>query len=612
MARIYTNFAKSTLLSSIAAGDLSLTVAAGDGALFPAAGAGSTFDAVLYNTSGQREIVSCTSRTGDVLTIVRAQQGTIALAWNAGDRIGHRLTASALNNILFSENLQQQTPTNCGTAGGTANALTLTPSPAITAYAAGMSFLFKAGVAGNSGVTTVAISGLGTIAVQMNYAACAGGEIRASKWYRITLDTASTAQLEQVSSVGLAELLTTKGDLVAATAANTPARKAVGANGSLFVADSTQSDGLKWKAVGTNGQLIVADSTQSDGLIWTDFSKDPLNVNPNMLLDQINEGALYTVSSAGTTRGPDGWSGVVSVSGGVFKMRQVADPDNAAKMCLEITCTTADAAVGATDLAYLFTDIEGYDISSLSPGTASAGSIVTMLETRSLPAGVYGIRVTNSAGNRAYVSTFTTSGAAAWQQHFLTWALDTTGTWLYTNGTGVRVQICLMAGANYQGSTGSWGATTNFSTASQVNFLSSTSNIGYLRMHVIPGNVVCAYKPADIQRELAKAQRYYWKSFSQGTAPANGLSITYLYNSQVTYPFGFTAFPTEMRGAWTGTLYNYRPGGAAGQWSNGAADSANARFVDVQTRGFSADNTAVAVAAGNWFLGGATANARLS
>lgn len=187
MARIYTNFAKSTLLSSIAAGDLALTVAAGDGALFPAAGAGSTFDAVIYNTSGQREIVSVTAVSSDTFTIVRAQQGTLALAWNAGDRIGHRLTAAALNSILFADDMQEETPVYCGTAGGTANALTLTPSPAITGYVAGQRFRFKAALS-SSGTATVNVSAQGNKDVQLHYAALVGGEITINKLYEIVYD----------------------------------------------------------------------------------------------------------------------------------------------------------------------------------------------------------------------------------------------------------------------------------------------------------------------------------------------------------------------------------------------------------------------------------------
>lgn len=47
----------------------------------------------------------------------------------------------------------------CGTAGGTKNAITLTPSPAITAYAAGQTFRFIAASTSDD-VVTVAVSGL--------------------------------------------------------------------------------------------------------------------------------------------------------------------------------------------------------------------------------------------------------------------------------------------------------------------------------------------------------------------------------------------------------------------------------------------------------------------
>lgn len=108
--------------------------------------------------------------------------------------------ASARNHYAAVGQIQDQGFVWVGTAGGTANALTLTPSPAITAYATGQSFVFKAGSSNNSGATTVAISGLSTIAVQYNGAALIGGEILANKWYRITLDSTSTAQLEAIST----------------------------------------------------------------------------------------------------------------------------------------------------------------------------------------------------------------------------------------------------------------------------------------------------------------------------------------------------------------------------------------------------------------------------
>jgi hypothetical protein len=53
-------------------------------------------------------------------------------------------------------------------------------------------------------------------------------------------------------------LMTTKGDLVAASAANTPARLGVGTNTFSLVADSTQSTGTAWVSVAETDQNIIA------------------------------------------------------------------------------------------------------------------------------------------------------------------------------------------------------------------------------------------------------------------------------------------------------------------------------------------------------------------
>jgi hypothetical protein len=48
-----------------------------------------------------------------------------------------------------------------------------------------------------------------------------------------------------------------KGDLIAATAADTPARLAVGANDTVLTADSTAATGLKWAAVSAGGMTLL-------------------------------------------------------------------------------------------------------------------------------------------------------------------------------------------------------------------------------------------------------------------------------------------------------------------------------------------------------------------
>jgi len=74
-------------------------------------------------------------------------------------------------------NIQDGTGVYVGTVAGTANAITLTPAPAITGYVAGQKFSFIVG-ATNTGSTTVAISGLAAKTCHNGTLALVGGELR--------------------------------------------------------------------------------------------------------------------------------------------------------------------------------------------------------------------------------------------------------------------------------------------------------------------------------------------------------------------------------------------------------------------------------------------------
>lgn len=88
----------------------------------------------------------------------------------------------------------------CGTAGGTANAIALSPPIPATAYAAGMYFTFKA-LLSNTGAVTVAVSGLTAKALQNLGSALGAGDIVINQWYRVTYDGAAF-QVEQLSIFG--------------------------------------------------------------------------------------------------------------------------------------------------------------------------------------------------------------------------------------------------------------------------------------------------------------------------------------------------------------------------------------------------------------------------
>lgn len=97
----FANNASSTLATGISSGATSITVATGDGALFPAAGGSDWFYCTLIiAATNTREIVKVTSRSGDVFTVTRAQEGTTATAFSTGDLVRLQLTAAALNEFV--------------------------------------------------------------------------------------------------------------------------------------------------------------------------------------------------------------------------------------------------------------------------------------------------------------------------------------------------------------------------------------------------------------------------------------------------------------------------------------------------------------------------------
>lgn len=91
------NNAYGILLLSITAGDTSITLQTGEGANFPSLASGEYFYATLIDVSQNLEIVKVTARTGDVLTVLRGQEGTTARVYVVGDRIEQRITAALLN-----------------------------------------------------------------------------------------------------------------------------------------------------------------------------------------------------------------------------------------------------------------------------------------------------------------------------------------------------------------------------------------------------------------------------------------------------------------------------------------------------------------------------------
>lgn len=102
MGALFANNATATLAAGISSGSTSVVVTSGQGALFPSPSGGNYFYATIVNASNAIEIVKVTARVSDTFTVVRAQEGTTAAAWLAGDKIELRITAAGLSELASS------------------------------------------------------------------------------------------------------------------------------------------------------------------------------------------------------------------------------------------------------------------------------------------------------------------------------------------------------------------------------------------------------------------------------------------------------------------------------------------------------------------------------
>ena len=293
-------------------------------------------------------------------------------------------------------------------------------------------------------------------------------------------------------------------------------------------------------------------------------------INGSMVIDQRNAGASSTTATTSTQvySSLDRWAYVVSQAS-KFTMQQTGT--GLAGFPLSLGCvSTAATSVGSGDYFQINQVIEGFNIADLNWGTANAKTITLSFWVYSSLTGTFGGALRNSAYDRSYPFTYTISSANTWEQKSVTVAGDTSGTWLTTNGAGIRVTFSLGMGSTYSAAAGAWATGGYASATGATNVVSTNGATWYITgVQLEAGSAASPFEYRSYGTELALCQRYYQKSYDQtiapGTATTYGCTAMRVYGYYPSYYSGTIYFTTAMRTSPSMTAYN-PISGASGTW----------------------------------------------
>jgi hypothetical protein len=291
---------------------------------------------------------------------------------------------------------------------------------------------------------------------------------------------------------------------------------------------------------------------------------------------------------------------------------------------LKLTVTTAETTVAADERVRLQQRIEGQNLQNLKYGTSNAEYLTISFYVKSNVTGTYGIHLNNTNSTRSVCASYTIGAANTWEKKTISIAGDTTGT--FTNDNGRSLDFCwtLAAGTDYTSGTlaTSWEASTNANEApsGQPNLISTVNNTWQITgVQLELGSTATDFEHRSFGEELSLCQRYYEKSYEQGTNPATNTYVGVFTvsggatGSTASYIGGFgVKYMTEKRSTPTVVVYDkVGNSGKIQRWQLGVANSDNnAVVIDApSSTGFHAYSASGASASG--LLGHYTVDAEL-
>jgi len=222
--------------------------------------------------------------------------------------------------------------------------------------------------------------------------------------------------------------------------------------------------------------------------------------------------------------------------------------------------------------------------------------------------GTYNVAITNGAFTRSYNTSFVIASASTWQFVTVTVPGDTGGTWNFDNTQAFVVCIGAYAGTTGTTSTpNTWQTGVFYAATGGTNWqATSGATLQIAQFSIMEGALGAGPKGFQrqgkgLQQELALCQRYYFKTFLAGTAPAQnaGNNNIFTFPQTVAASTGLSTspslcLPVTMRVQPTCTSYNPLAANAQIRNTSTSTDFSTTGFVESNTNYISVTGTSPA------------------
>jgi hypothetical protein len=284
-------------------------------------------------------------------------------------------------------------------------------------------------------------------------------------------------------------------------------------------------------------------------------------INGGQTIDQRNAGASVTPADGAYTL--DRWYSRQTTAS-KYSVQQSSTAPTGFVNSLLVTSLSA-YSVASGDVFTQSQQIEGYNVADLNWGTANAKTVTLSFWVRSSLTGTFGGALANSNADRSYPFTYTISVANTWEQKSITVTGDTTGTWLTTNGIGMRVWIGLGVGSTYSGTAGAWAGADYRSATGATSVVGTNGATFYITgVQLEVGSTATSFDYRPYGTELALCQRYFEKSYDPSVVAGTVTGVGQSWCIRASGAFvGLTRFAVSKRATPTVTSYSPTTGASA-------------------------------------------------